>query len=330
MHKTHGKISLTGSTFDAMSSLEALTPSTKYLVQKGVITRTSKVLESSVPDTDIVTTVVVDEDGVVVKGQVTKDDEQEEDDEVEIPKLTEETTVHPLPIPSDEGTKLFEIVIPALNTNEFQINVDVKQLPLPTANHQSILSEDPLLVGKFSHNKNLFGEDLLENIPTPQNINLGHLTKLRLGPIPKKTEERNNKNKIQYCPSRQSHLCPYCRKVLKTKDALSRHIVAIHELRKPHKCTYCDKHFSTNADVTKHIKSSHASDRNEMVECDECHEKVRKPSLNRHKSYRHNRNKLSKICDKCGKDFKTREIMLKHARTVHHSQVQDSTFNLLE
>ena len=77
---------------------------------------------------------------------------------------------------SDDGTELFEIVIPALNTNEFQINVDVKQLPLPAANHPSVLSEDPLLVGKFSHNKFLFGEDLLENIPTPQNVNLGHLS----------------------------------------------------------------------------------------------------------------------------------------------------------
>ena len=49
----------------------------------------------------------------------------------------------------------------------------------------------------------------------------------------------------------------------------------------------------------------------------ECGEKVKASYLKRHRNYKHNTSSLPRNCSVCQKEFKTREIMLKHVRKVH-------------
>ena len=105
--------------------------------------------------------------------------------------------------------------------------------------------------------------------------------------------------------------------MLRTKDALDRHINVVHLELKKFQCPDCKNKFATKADLKKHVKSSHDEERNVLVTCDFCNEKFRRAYLKRHIYYKHVDCKLSKTCDKCGKDFKTREIMLKHVRNIH-------------
>ena len=160
----------------------------------------------------------------------------------------------------------------------------------------------------------LADEALLKLAPPPSELTLSDLDKYRI-------EARNVRNKTlqrySNCPSRQAHLCPYCRSVMKSKANLRNHIASVHTKQKTFLCELCDKMFLTSSDLTKHFRAVHDSSKDEMVECGLCGERVRRAYLGRHTSYRHARNNLPRHCDKCLKEFKSRETMLRHKRTVH-------------
>lgn len=138
--------------------------------------------------------------------------------------------------------------------------------------------------------------------------------------IGKKANWSKSIKRWEDCPSRQAHLCPYCRQVLKTRDALSRHISVVHLNVKQFPCEECGKKYATKADMTKHTRAAHGDLRNLMVRCEECGDEFKQCYLKRHQYYKHKSNKLPKLCLHCGKEFKTREIMLKHVRKIHRVQ----------
>eukprot|EP00092_Neocalanus_flemingeri_P019359 GFUD01020969.1.p1 GENE.GFUD01020969.1~~GFUD01020969.1.p1 ORF type:complete len:694 (+),score=147.76 GFUD01020969.1:33-2114(+) len=160
-------------------------------------------------------------------------------------------------------------------------------------------------------------EEVLIKAPKVENISSKDLMKYQIG---KREDIGNTSNKYQACPSRQAHLCPYCRQVLKTRNSLSRHISVVHLDEKKFDCSDCDKHFATKADLVKHKKATHEEDKNELIACDICNEKFKVCYLKRHKYYKHTPNNLPKHCNECGKEFKTREIMLKHVKKIHLKQ----------
>ena len=166
------------------------------------------------------------------------------------------------------------------------------------------------------HGVKLSAEDelVLAAAPKAQDIRTHDLQKFQ---ISKKAEGSKKARKYEACPSRQAHLCPYCRQVLKTRNALSRHISVVHLAVRNFPCTECGKSYATKADTMKHIRAAHSEHRNTLVECDECGEKFKQCYLKRHQYYKHKGNELSKKCLHCDKDFKTREIMMKHIRKIH-------------
>jgi len=229
-------------------------------------------------------TFVVSEEGKIL-------DDNEKTDSVTVKESTE-----------DMKQKLFEIIIPTSNaSSSFKINVDVKLT-------------DELLYSDMDNFINVAEEgcDLLEE--QKPNLSDEDLSKYI---VPDHIRKTGSNNKYQSCPSRQAHFCPICTTILKSKDALRRHIAVVHKQLKTISCEICNKSFVTKADLRKHHRSNHDADKDLLIKCDICKELVKKSYLNRHKSYKHSNNKLSKTCKICDKQFNSREVMLRHARTVH-------------
>jgi len=158
-------------------------------------------------------------------------------------------------------------------------------------------------------------EVVLHKAPKVEDISKADLLKYQVG---RREEMTTIDNKFQACPSRQAHLCPYCRQVLKSRNSLSRHISVVHLNEKKFACTQCDNSFATKADLVKHKKASHEEARHNLVECDICNEKFKSCYIKRHRYYKHPPNNLPKHCNECGKHFKSREIMLKHVKKIHY------------
>ena len=217
-----------------------------------------------------------------------------------------------LPAKDGGGVKLFDIIIPTTNPPDLQIEVARAGPVLSHRLSERFRREED--VPRDLRNLQLSPEDeeLLGRRPEPENLSQGQLGQYQI-----QRKAGKMARKYENCPSRQAHLCPYCRQILKSKYALSSHIAVIHLKHKPLSCQLCDKTFATNSDLVKHNKAQHDENRNDLVQCEDCGEQVRKPYLNRHRSYRHSKNTLPKTCDKCGKDFKSRETMLKHVRKLH-------------
>ena len=229
---------------------------------------------------------------------------------------SEENKVVEVLIPGKEvdGVKLFDIIIPDNNPKDLPIDVE-KLTPPPVLSiklSERFRKEEEVPRDLRNVKLSAYDEELLGRRPEPENLILGDLGKYQI-----QSKVGKLRTKYESCPSRQAHLCPYCRQILKSKYALSSHIAVIHLKHKPLSCQLCDKTFATNSDLVKHNKAQHDENRNDLVQCEDCGEQVRKPYLNRHRSYRHSKNTLPKICDKCGKDFKSRETMLKHVRKFH-------------
>ena len=158
-------------------------------------------------------------------------------------------------------------------------------------------------------------EGVLASAPKPEEISTRDLSKFQIGK--RSLDFPKGGKKWESCPSRQAHLCPYCRQVLKTRNALSRHISVVHLDVKNFQCDQCERSYATKADVMKHVRSTHSELRNVMVECEICGEEFKECYLKRHQYYKHKGNNLPKKCPYCSKDFKTREIMMKHIRKIH-------------
>jgi len=157
-------------------------------------------------------------------------------------------------------------------------------------------------------------EKLLNDAPSIDKCDSKHLLKYQIG---KNVETTSTSNRYQACPSRQAHLCPYCRKILKTRHSLKMHISVVHLQTKRISCNICSKSFATKSDFIKHQKTKHDEASNTMVKCDICDESFRMNYLKRHKYYKHPPKTLLKKCEECGKEFKSREIMLKHCKKIH-------------
>ena len=158
-------------------------------------------------------------------------------------------------------------------------------------------------------------EGVLALAPKPEEISTKDLSRFQIGK--RSSDFPKGGKKWESCPSRQAHLCPYCRQVLKTRNALGRHISVVHLDVKNFQCDQCEKSYATKADVMKHVRAAHSELRNVLVECDICGEEFKECYLKRHKYYKHKGNNLPKQCPYCSKDFKTREVMMKHIRKIH-------------
>ena len=158
-------------------------------------------------------------------------------------------------------------------------------------------------------------EGVLASAPKPEEISTRDLQRFQIGK--RSSDFPKGGKKWESCPSRQAHLCPYCRQVLKTRNALSRHISVVHLDVKNFQCDQCDRSYATKADVMKHVRATHSELRNLMVECDICGEEFKECYLKRHQYYKHKGNNLPKECPHCSKEFKTREVMMKHIRKIH-------------
>lgn len=200
-----------------------------------------------------------------------------------------------------EGEKLFDIIIPpsdmAKPIQSQRLTERFRKEDVPRDLRNVTLSEED--------------EELLRSCPGPDQLGLMELARYQI------QSKAVTKNKYEACPSRQAHLCPYCRQVLRTRNSLSSHIAVVHKKQKNVTCHLCGKGCATKAELTKHNLAVHDQTRGELVVCQDCGEHVRKCYLNRHRSYKHSKNNKTKICDKCGKDFKSRETMLKHVRKIH-------------
>ena len=158
-------------------------------------------------------------------------------------------------------------------------------------------------------------EGVLASAPKPEEISTRDLSRFQIGK--RSLDFPKGGKKWESCPSRQAHLCPYCRQVLKTRNALSRHISVVHLDVKNFQCDKCERSYATKADVSKHIRATHSELRNVMVECEICGEEFKECYIKRHQYYKHKGNNLPKRCPYCSKDFKTREVMMKHIRKIH-------------
>merc|ERR1719282_90357 len=199
------------------------------------------------------------------------------------------------------GVKLFDIIVPTVaeagDPQEVQVRVDVQQLTAIQSEQDMFVSER--LSVMFTREgaslpRDLRGaplalgdEALLRLAPTPSDLSPGDLDKYR---IQERSVRRKTEKKYKNCPSRQAHLCPYCRSVMKSKANLRDHIASLHTKQKTFLCELCEKAFLTSSDLTKHFRSIHDSNKDELVECGVCGEKVRRAYLGRHRSYRHSSN----------------------------------------
>jgi len=159
-------------------------------------------------------------------------------------------------------------------------------------------------------------EGVLAAAPAPRAIQGKDLARFQIG----RRVQGGSKppKKSDSCPSRQAHLCPYCRQVLKTRNALSRHIAVVHLEQRNFECSHqCGKTYATQADMMKHVRAAHSEQGNTMVECEICGDQFKESYLKRHQYYKHKGNHLPRNCSYCGKEFKTREIMMKHIRNIH-------------
>ena len=244
---------------------------------------------------------------VEVSGEITEEPEQPEAN-------TEEgavVTVAGLEGLKEEGEKLFDIIVPTSDSSVMQIDVSkIKPTLSQRLTERFRKSEVPRDLRDVTLPEE--DEELLRRCPEPDDLLSGDLTRYQI------QSKSVTSSKYESCPSRQAHLCPYCRQVLRSKYSLASHINVVHRKHKTVLCQICDKSFATNSELGKHNRAVHDEDREELVECEECGERVRRCYLNRHRSYRHSKNNKPKICQKCGKDFKSRETMLTHVRKYHN------------
>jgi hypothetical protein len=143
------------------------------------------------------------------------------------------------------------------------------------------------------------------------------LGRLQVGRVPKTggARLRTARTRHQFAASRQPHLCPYCRQILRTKWSLKQHITVRHFGAKAAACNQCEKSYGSEADLRRHVQEVHAEP-DRKSRCPECGEEVRASYLRRHIQYRHAA-RAPASCPLCAKVLKSRENMLKHVRTVH-------------
>jgi len=247
---------------------------------------------------------------VDVAGQITDESEQSEA-KTQFDMIEQERSeVAEIEWSEENGEKLFDIVVPTGDSSV--MHIDVTKIK-PTLSERLTERFRKSEVPRDLRDVTLPAEDeeLLRRCPSPDQLLSSDLTRYQI------QRKAVTSTKYESCPSRQAHLCPYCRQVLKSKYSLDSHIKVVHRKIKTVKCQICDKSFSNNSELGKHNRAVHDEDRDELVECGECGEQVKKCYLNRHRSYRHSKNNKTKICPKCGKDFKSRETMLAHVRKYH-------------
>ena len=224
------------------------------------------------------------------------------------------------------NTRTLEIILPSENFKTYKNLFSGKGNLVTSSNVSEETIKNPKLHERFVSSKeglpqSLNGgelspedEDVLNKAPSLEHFSSKDLLKYQIG---RNEDDENNTNKYQACPSRQAHLCPYCRKVLKTRHSLNMHILVVHLEEKKFSCDTCHKFFATKADLVKHQTAAHELAGQEMVKCDICKESFKASYLKRHTYYKHPSNSLPKHCSECGKEFKSREIMLKHVKKIH-------------
>jgi len=157
-------------------------------------------------------------------------------------------------------------------------------------------------------------ESLLRKLAHEDGIDYKDLPRLQISSTPQDKSDRVPENRHRFVDSRQAHICPYCRLILKTRYTLQKHISVRHFKNKPFPCSVCHKYFSTNADLRKHMKNTH--EQQEMVPCGVCGKEFRSGYIRRHKQSAHSQNVQSQ-CNLCLAVFKNREVMLQHRRKKH-------------
>jgi len=300
------------------------------------VSPSEEVQEVPMSKCDRVVEVVVNEEVVNVVGETDVDVSAE--DTTNIQKISYEGNAKTQEL-DEENTDVNQFDEEIAETQEFEVEVDETEVKFKVvastkmtlnqmnAGKQQISSAQPKLFERLVSSKGelprsfegvkLSQEDegVLASAPNPEEISTRDLSRFQIGK--RSLDFPKGGKKWESCPSRQAHLCPYCRQVLKTRNALSRHISVVHLDVKNFQCDQCDRSYATKADVMKHVRATHCEQRNVMVECEICGEEFKECYLKRHQYYKHKGNNLPKQCPYCSKDFKTREVMMKHIRKIH-------------
>ena len=160
-------------------------------------------------------------------------------------------------------------------------------------------------------------EKVLQSLASEEGIQHRDLHRLQISAPPVDKAGRDSATRHRFVNSRQAHICPYCRTLLRTKYSLQMHISVKHFNNRPFKCEECDKTFACNADLTKHIKTHQ---RQPVQKCDECGKEFRTGYMRRHKKLAHSQPVLSQ-CNNCDKTFKSKQAMLRHKRLKHEEKI---------
>ena len=158
-------------------------------------------------------------------------------------------------------------------------------------------------------------QNLLAKLAKVEGVDYKDLSRLQISRTPTDKQTRRPNNRHHFVDSRQAHICPYCRAILRTRYSLQKHISVRHFNDKPLQCGQCNKGFSCNADLKRHVLHTHQAQ--EMVACPVCCKEYRSGYIARHKQYAHSKHNVPSKCDLCMQIFKTRESMLKHRRSKH-------------
>ena len=104
--------------------------------------------------------------------------------------------------------------------------------------------------------------------------------------------------------------CCLCSKVYHKKYSLREHMRTIHA-KKESVCDVCSKIFENRRYLKVHITNIHSNSATSL--CDQCEKEFgNKKNLNAHILYVHKTENVS--CEKCGKEYRNRTILLKHIR----------------
>uniref|UniRef100_A0A2H1VF55 SFRICE_005616 n=1 Tax=Spodoptera frugiperda TaxID=7108 RepID=A0A2H1VF55_SPOFR len=124
-----------------------------------------------------------------------------------------------------------------------------------------------------------------------------------------KTKVLLNRHLLIHTDRKRNHPCKLCKKRFYTKRELTQHVV-VHSERRPHKCEICDFPFKMKSDLRKHVLKHFEMKR---FTCDRCGKRfqLKKELIVHSKIHKDTR---PFICDYCNKAFRYKHLLSQHIR----------------
>ncbi|XP_055381325.1 zinc finger protein 729-like [Condylostylus longicornis] len=117
--------------------------------------------------------------------------------------------------------------------------------------------------------------------------------------------------------------CHLCDKKLVNTRSLKRHLIGVHQMKKEelYPCEICpDKSFSNRVDLKKHKYEVHTTSKYECLKCKRTFKG--EMNLRLHEEKICNRERAPRVCDFCGKIYKSSSGFYKHINEVHKRKVE--------